>query len=240
MGATSTCWWCRRSPTSARSTTSPQDPIGANSRLGTYTNFVNLLDLAAIAVPGPYRPDGRPAGITLIAAAGRDALLAAVAEDLHGRAGVRIGAMAAPLPAPPVRAARPPPGTIGLAVVGAHLSGMALNHELTERGATFVRAIETAPTYRLYALTGSPPRRPGLVRVGKGGAAIAVEIWALSPEAFGDFVGAVPAPLGIGTLDLADGTSVKGFLCEAAGTDGAEDITRFGGWRAYMAALADA
>ncbi len=214
-----------------------RDPIGANARLGTYTNFVNLLDLAAIAVPGPFRIDGRPAGVTLIAPAGRDALLVAAGEALHARAGVPLGATARPLPAPPVRAAEPPAGSIGLAVVGAHLSGMTLNCELTERGATFVKAVATEPAYRLYALPGCPPRRPGLVRVGSGGAAIAVEVWALSPEAFGTFIAAVPAPLGIGTLSLADGTNVKGFLCEAAGAEGAEDITHFGGWRNYIASL---
>jgi allophanate hydrolase len=213
-----------------------RDPIGANSRLGTYTNFVNLLDLAAIAVPGPFRIDGRPAGVTLIAPAGRDALLAAVAEALHARAGVPLGATAKPLPAPPVRAAEPPAGSIGLAVVGAHLSGMALNRELTERGASFVKAVTTEPAYRLYALQGGPPRRPGLVRTARGGAAIAVEVWALSPDAFGEFIAGVPAPLGIGTIGLADGTATKGFLCEPAGLEGAEDITRFGGWRGYVAA----
>lgn len=214
-----------------------RDPIGANSRLGTYTNFVNLLDLAACAVPGPWRSDGRPAGVTLIAPAGRDALLAAVAEDLHARAGVPLGAGDKPLPRPPERKAQVPAGMVGLAVVGAHLSGMALNHELTERGASFVKAAETQPAYRLYALPDGPPRKPGMVRVGTGGSAIAVEVWAMTPEAFGDFIAGVPAPLGVGTIDLADGTSVKGFLCEAAGTEGAEEITRFGGWRDYVASL---
>ena len=109
--------------------------------------------------------------------------------------------------------------------------------ELTRRGATFVRAAATAPEYRLYALPGGPPQRPGLVRVNDGGCSIAVEVWALDPAAFGDFVAAIPAPLGIGTLRLADGTSVQGFLCEAAALDGARDITGFGGWRAYVASL---
>ena len=146
-----------------------------------------------------------------------------------------LGATGRPLPPAPVRAAEPPPGTIGLAVIGAHLSGMALNHELTERGATFVRAAETAPAYRLYALPGAPPARPGMVRVASGGGSIAVEVWALTPAAFGDFIAGVPAPLGVGTVSLADGTSVKSFLCEAAGAEGAEDITCFGGWRNYVA-----
>ncbi len=130
-----------------------------------------------------------------------------------------------------------PPGKIPLAVVGAHLSGMPLNAELTRSGASFIRAAVTAPEYRLYALPGGPPKRPGLVRVGDGGAAIAVEIWSFDPAAFGDFVAAIRSPLGIGTLRLADGSSVQGFLCEAAATENACDISRFGGWRAYVAAL---
>ena len=214
-----------------------RDPIGANSRLGTYTNFVNLLDLSAIAVPGPFRPDGRPAGVTLIAPAGRDALLAAIAEEFHAKARVPLGATGKPLPAPPSRLAEPPAGTVGLAVLGAHLSGMPLNHELTERGATFVKTAETEPAYRLHALPDGPPPRPGMVRVAEGGGRIAVEVWAMTAEAFGDFIAGVPAPLGIGTVRLTDGTSVKCFLCEAAGTEGAEDITRFGGWRAYVGSL---
>jgi allophanate hydrolase len=211
------------------------DPIGANSRLGTYTNFVNLLDLAAFSVPGPLRRDGRPAGVTLIAPAGRDALLAALAARLHAAAGVTVGATGQPVPPPPPAPASAPPDTIELAVVGAHLSGMALNRELTTRGATFVRAVPTEAAYRLYALPGGPPERPGLVRV-DAGAAIDTEVWALTPAAFGDFVAQIPSPLGIGTLRLADGTAVKGFLCETVATDGARDISAFGGWRAYMAA----
>jgi len=213
------------------------DPIGANARLGVYTNFVNLLDFAAIAVPGPFRSDGRPAGVTLIAPAGRDGMLAAMAARLHAAAGVCVGATAVPVPQAPPPDAAPPPGRIPLAVVGAHLSGMPLNAELTRWGASFVRAASTAPEYRLYALDGGPPKRPGLVRVGEGGASIAVEVWALDPAAFGAFVAAIPAPLGIGTLRLADATSVQGFLCEAAATEGACDISHFGGWRAYVASL---
>ncbi len=205
--------------------------------MGTSPNFVNLLDLAAIAVPGPFRSDGRPSGVTLIAPAGRDGLLAAMAARIHAAAGVDIGATAAPVPPAPSRDAAPPPGRIPLAVVGAHLSGMPLNAELTRCGASFVRAASTAPEYRLYALNGGPPKRPGLVRVGEGGAAVAVEVWALESAAFGAFVAAIPAPLGIGTLRLADGSTVQGFLCEAAATDGACDISRFGGWRAYVASL---
>ena len=133
-----------------------------------------------------------------------------------------------------------PPGTIELVVVGAHLSGMALNRELTSRGGTFVRAVKTAPSYRFYALPGGPPFRPGLVRVAGGGHAIETEVWALPPESFAGFVAAIPPPLGIGTLDLADGTRVKGFLCEAVATEGARDISSFGGWRNFVASAAPA
>ena len=213
------------------------DPIGANARLGIYTNFVNLLDLCAIAVPGPFRTDGLPAGVTLIAPAGRDGLLAAIAAEIHARAKVPIGATGNPLPRQDVRLAEPPSGTIGIAVVGAHLSGMPLNHELTSRGGTFVKAVTTEPAYGLFALPGGPPHRPGLVRVGDGGAEIDIEVWALAPSAFADFVAAIPEPLGIGTLVLADGTKVKGFLCEQVATETATDISAFGGWRAYVASL---
>ena len=213
------------------------DPIGANARLGIYTNFVNLLDLCAIAVPGPFRADGLPAGVTLIAPAGRDGLLAAIAAEIHARAKVPIGATGKSLPRQDVRPAELPSGMIGIAVVGAHLSGMPLNHELTSRGGTFVKAVTTEPAYGLFALPGGPPHRPGLVRVGDGGTAIDIEVWALAPSAFADFVAAIPEPLGIGTLVLADGTKVKGFLCEQVATEAATDISAFGGWRAYVASL---
>jgi allophanate hydrolase len=128
---------------------------------------------------------------------------------------------------------------IELVVVGAHLSGMALNSELLACGAELRRAAQTEPCYRLYALAGGPPRRPGLLRVAPGqGAAIATEVWTLPEAGFGRFVAGVPAPLCIGTLRLADGTSPKGFLVESEGLHGATDITRFGGWRAYVAAAA--
>lgn len=128
--------------------------------------------------------------------------------------------------------------TIEIAVVGAHLSGLALNHELVSRGATLSRAVHTLPCYRFYALAGGPPRRPGMLRVARDGAAIEAEIWSLPAEGFGRFVAGIPAPLCIGTVLLADGTTPKGFLVEPEGLAGAEDITRYGGWRGYLAALA--
>ncbi len=128
---------------------------------------------------------------------------------------------------------------IEICVVGAHLSGMALNAELLRESGELRRAVQTAPCYRLYALAGGPPRRPGLLRVAPGaGSAIATEIWALPEDGFGRFVAGIPAPLCIGTLLLADGTTSKGFLVEPEGLHGAEDITRFGGWRAFIANLA--
>jgi allophanate hydrolase len=213
------------------------DPIGPNSRLGTYTNFVNLLDLAAIAVPGPLRKDGRAAGITFIGARGRDAALASLARAFHAAAATTIGATGRPLPPLEPLPATAPAGTLELVVVGAHLSGLALNHELRALGGSFLRAVETEPSYQLYALPGGPPERPGLVRVAAGtGHAIAAEVWALPAEAFGRFVAGIPPPLGIGTLLLADGTRPKGFLCEAEAIRTARDISAFGGWRAYLAA----
>lgn len=214
------------------------DPIGPNSELGTYTNFVNLMDLCALAMPGRFRGDGFPSGITLIAPRGRDGLLAALGEQLHAALGGSIGATGAPVPQAGDGLATAAPGEIELAVVGAHLSGMPLNPELTSRNARLLRAVNTTPDYRLYALAGGPPFRPGLLRVANGtGNAIATEVWALTPEALGSFVAGVPAPLGIGTTRLADGTTPKGFIVEAEGIVGAKDISSFGGWRAYITSL---
>ncbi len=214
------------------------DPIGPNSELGTYTNFVNLLDLCALAVPGRFRVDGVPAGVTLIAPRGRDGLLAALGVRLHSAAGLNIGTSRAPIPAPRDETSDAAAGEIELVVVGAHLSGMPLNRELTSRSARFLRAVPTLPEYRLFALPGGPPSRPGLMRVAPGeGTAIATEVWAISLEGFGSFVAGVPAPLGIGTTRLADGTTPKGFIVEAEGVKGATDVSAFGGWRAYTKSL---
>jgi allophanate hydrolase len=213
------------------------DPIGLNSRLGTYTNFVNLLDLAAIAVPGPLRKDGRAAGLTFIGTRGRDAALASLARVFHAAGATTIGATGRPMPPLEPLPAIAPAGTLELVVVGAHLSGLALNHELRVLGGCFLRAVETEPSYQLYALPDGPPQRPGLVRVAAGsGHAIAAEVWALPAEGFARFVAGIPPPLGIGTLLLADGTRPKGFLCESEACRAARHISAFGGWRAYLAA----
>ena len=211
------------------------DPVGPNSELGTYTNFVNLLDLCALAVPARFRSDGLPAGVTLIAPAGADATLAALGRRLHRAADVTLGATGRALPILP-ETRESGADEIEIVVVGAHLSGLPLNRELLALDARFRRALATQPIYRLYALPGGPPSRPGLLRTPKNGAAIDVEVWSMRPNAFARFIAAIPAPLGIGTIDLADGTRPKGFLVEAAATDDATDISAHGGWRAYISA----
>lgn len=209
------------------------NPIELNSRLGTYTNFVNLLDLCGLAVPAAMRSDGIPFGITLLAPAGRDAMLASIGRVFHADTRLSLGAKSvaqpplAPLPADSG-------DEIPIAVVGAHLSGMVLNGELRALDATLIEATRTAADYKLYALQTTPPK-PGMLRVEAGkGSAIELEIWSLSPAAFGQFVNAIPAPMAIGTIRLGDGRSVKGFLVEPEALGDARDITTYGGWRAYM------
>jgi allophanate hydrolase len=209
------------------------DPIGPNSRLGTYTNFVNLLDMCGLAVPAAMRADGAPSGITLLAPADRDGVLAAIGREFHAATGLKLGALEVSQPPLAPLSSEPLPGEVPLAVVGAHLSGMPLNGELRALGARLVEQAKTAPRYRLYALAGTNPPKPGLLRQ-KDGAAIELEVWALSEAAFGRFVAAVPPPLSIGTLELGDGRKVKGFLVEAEAVADARDISSFGGWRAFM------
>ena len=189
------------------------DPVALNARLGLYTNFVNLLDLAAITVPAGFRPDGLPFGITLIGPAFSDRALAALGARFLGEAPIAVAATA-----------------VRVAVVGAHLSGMPLNRQLTERGARLVRAARTSRAYRLYDLADG---RPGLVRHGHG-ACIEVEVWEMPAAGFGTFVAQIPPPLGIGTLTLEDGEQVKGFVCEAYALAGKQDISAAGGWRNYL------
>lgn len=209
------------------------EPVELNRRLGTYTNFVNLLDLAAVSVPMSLRDDGLPFGITLIGPAGSDLALAGIAARLHAASGLPLGALGVPQPS--AQPLAPVADVARLAVVGAHLSGLPLNHELVTRGARLVRLARTAPAYRLFALPNTTPPKPGMARTGDG-ASIEVEVWELPHAAFGSFVANVPSPLCIGTIDLDDGSRVQGFLCESAALAGAEDITRFGGWRRYLAA----
>jgi allophanate hydrolase len=211
------------------------NPIELNSRLGTYTNFVNLLDLCGLALPAAMRPDDIPFGITLLAPAGRDAQLASIGRIFHADTKLPIGSKSLaqpPLTALPVSANGE---EIAVAVVGAHLSGMALNGELKALGGRLLEEAITAPDYKLYALDTAPPK-PGMLRVEPGaGTPIKLELWALSAAAFGKFVAAIPPPLSIGTIRLADGRDVKGFIVEAAAVNRARDISAFGGWRAFMA-----
>ncbi len=195
------------------------DPVTPNSNLGTYTNFVNLLDLCALAVPTPARADGRPGSLTLIAPAGQDSKLVAEAMALTG----------ASFPQPPL-----PDDEIAIAVCGAHMSGLPLNHQLTALGGQFLKATTTAACYSFYALAGGPPARPGLVRMTHGGGSIALELWSLPKTALGQLMCQIPSPLGLGSIELADGSRATGFLCEAAGTLGARDITSTGGWRQFL------
>ncbi|MGO4683272.1 allophanate hydrolase [Hyphomicrobium sp. 2TAF46] len=213
------------------------DPIRLNSNLGAYTNFVNLLDLSALAVPAGFRDDGIPFGVTLIGRAFADGQLAAVGDMLHRALdGAKLGATQVALSgAPPVTTARPvKKRTVQVAVVGAHLRGQPLNGQLTERDAVYRETCRTAKGYRLYALPGTTPPKPGLVFEGSGPGGLEVEIWEMDEAAFGSFVALIPPPLGIGTLVLDDGRQVKGFLCEGHALRGAEDITEFGGWRAWL------
>lgn len=214
------------------------DPLTLNRKLGAYTNFVNLLDYAALSVPSSIRPDGLPFGITLIGECGSDWQLAELGQRYHHATDLTLGATGDVMPPPRPIAGIHGMSTVTVAVVGAHLSGMPLNSQLTERGATLVRQAETAPDYRLFALPGTVPPKPGLVRVSAGaGARIALEVWDMPLANYGSFVALIPAPLGIGTLTLSDGSSVQGFVCEALATKDALDISHLGGWRAYVASL---
>jgi allophanate hydrolase len=212
------------------------NPIELNSRLGTYTNFVNLLDLCGLALPASIRPDDIPFGITLLAPAGQDAQLASLGRVFHADTKLPMGSRNLQQPLLEALTTGVSGDEIAIAVVGAHLSGMALNGELKALGGRLLQAAATAPDYKLYALKGTTPPKPGMLRVKAGtGASIQLELWALSAASFGKFVAAIPPPLSIGTIRLADGSGGKGFLVEPVAIDGARDISAFGGWRAFMA-----
>lgn len=226
------------SPTTATVAAMQADPIRLNSQFGRYTNFANLFGLAAIAIPAGFGPSGLPGGVTLVGPAFTDDALVPFAARMHALAASGLGRdTSAAVPPPP--APHVPEGWITVAVVGAHLAGMPLNGQLTGPGGVFVGEATTAPGYRLYALANTTPAKPGLAFDPQGSGAesgIALELWALPPAAFGAFVAAIPAPLTIGKIALADGRSVSGFLAEAHALAGATEITHFGGWRAYLAA----
>jgi allophanate hydrolase len=214
------------------------DPVALNRNLGAYTNFVNLLDYAALSVPSSLRDDGLPFGITLIGPCGSDWQLADLGQRYHHLTGLNQGALDLPLPPPQAIAGLQAEPCVNVAVVGAHLSGMPLNSQLTQRGAHRVRSTQTAPNYHLFALPDTTPPKPGLLRVSPGeGFCIEVEIWSMPLEHFGSFVALIPAPLGIGTLTLEDASVVQGFICEPLALIGAKNISALGGWRAYIESL---
>jgi allophanate hydrolase len=211
------------------------DPIQLNTNLGYYTQFVNLLDLCAIAVPAGFTKDNLPFGVTLIGRAGQDEQLLQIADRFHRAQAITMGATKNPLAGPQLESKS---SGVLLAVVGAHLNGQPLNWQLTNRGAKLVSSTKTANCYQLFALANTIPPKPGLVRLEPGkGASIEVEVWELTNQAFGSFVADVPPPMVIGTIQLEDGSQVKGFLCEPAALTRAVDITAFGGWRAYRKSI---
>lgn len=209
------------------------EPILVNSELGTYTNFVNLLGLSAVAVPSGFTDAGLPFGVTFIAQGGYDWALIELAALWQRACGLSLGAALRPLAEPDTLIEDAPPGAIALAVVGAHLRGMPLHGQLAARGARLRAVTHTAANYRLYALNGMEPPKPGLARADSG-AAIAVEVYDVPADAVGSLLVEIPPPLGLGTIELCDGTWVKGFICEPSALRGARDITAFGGWRAYV------
>jgi allophanate hydrolase len=215
------------------------DPLSLNNNLGTYTNFVNLLDLCALAVPAGFRTDGLPFGITLVAPCGHDANLAALGARFHAVTSTTLGASPqtwagdGTITVTPRRRKE-----IWLAVVGAHLSGEPLNRQLTDLGATLVKTARTAPHYRLFALENTAPAKPGLVRsTSNEGVAVEVEVWRLSSTALGELMKDISAPLCIGSIELENTEWVHGFLCESQAVANARDITAFGGWRSYRRSL---
>jgi allophanate hydrolase len=227
-------------PTIYRVADLEREPVLYNSHLGHYTNFVNFFGLSALALPAGFRSDGMPFGVTLIGAAFAERALLAFGARWQREVPLPLGKTTSRLPAAshdPVLAE----DRVSIAVVGAHMSGLPLNGQLIGLGGRLESKAKTAPVYRLYALPGGPPRRPGMVRVadgpGDGGGAIELEVWSLPASEVGSFLRKIPAPLGLGTVMLADGSGVPGFLCESHATTGAEDITSLGGWRAYLKTL---
>jgi allophanate hydrolase len=219
------------------------DPIRLNTHLGYYTNFMNLLDLAGVAVPTGFRTDGLPFGVTLVGRRGTDASLLAWGGRLHRASVQRLGALELAMPTtttePHVRTFGDLPlqdSFMSIAVCGAHMEGLPLNHQLLDRGGRFVRKAKTAARYRLFALPGEPAR-PGLVRDSSGGGSIELEIWTLRSHEVASFIEGIPAPLGLGKIELEGGATVTGFMCESYGTDGAVEITPLGGWRPYLASM---
>ncbi len=208
------------------------EPVQRNADLGYYTNFMNLLDYAAVALPAGFMTNGLPWGVTLFGRVFTDQYLLSLAAALQHDSGLPLAGGQAPEAAPPGPARH---DRARLVVCGAHLDGLPLNGQLRQRGGRLLQATHSSADYRLYALAGGPLPRPGMLRVAEGGAAIAVEVWELPSSELGSFLTGIPAPLGLGKVQLADGSWETGFICEPYGLAGAEDITRFGGWRAWLA-----
>jgi allophanate hydrolase len=212
------------------------DSLGWSRRLGHYTNFVNLLQLAALALPAGFTTRGLPGGITLIGPPGSDGRLCDIGMAWQQRLRLPLGATGVPFPGL-LRAEGPPPvaaGCVRVAVAGAHLRGQPLHRSLVETGANFVRVARTAARYRFLGFLDLAPPRPGLLRVESGGASVQVELYDLPMEGFGRLVASVAPPLAIGTVELENGEAVKGFLCESCAAAHARDITEFGGWVAFL------
>ncbi len=214
------------------------DPFALNTNLGYYTNFVNFFDLAGVAVPAGFRADGLPFGVTLVGPHSTEHALLQLAARMHAALGGTVGTAATRVP-PALSVPSAAPGYLALAVCGAHMEGLPLNGQLTDRGAHLLQRTRTAAKYRLYALPGTVPQKPGLVRVAHDGAAVDLEVWAVPTEHIGSFLAGIAQPLGLGKLELADGALVTGFLCEACAVANAVDITSFGGWRRYITARPD-
>ena len=225
---------CVLTPTYPRPVTLAEleaEPVKRNADLGYYTNFMNLLDYAAVSVPAGFLSNGLPSGVTLFGRAFTDQYLLGLADAFQRAQPLSLAGGAQIAPAPSASVASH--DRQALVVCGAHLDGLALNGQLRERGGRLLAAAESAACYRLYALADG--RRPGMVRDENGGAAIAVEVWELPSAELGSLLAAIPAPLGLGKVELADGRWLSGFICEAYGLQGATDITAYGGWRAWLA-----
>jgi allophanate hydrolase len=214
------------------------DPIALNSRLGVFTNFLNLLDLAAVAAPAGFRADAFPFGITFVGQTFLDRSLLALAASYLRSLSPSLGGTGLSYPDTFAPAKETNADRMMIAVVGAHLTGEPLNYQLTLRDGRFIRKAKTAPSYLLFALPGTSPPKPGLVRVGAEiGMSIDLEVWELPIAEFGNFLKEIPSPLTIGMIHLSDGRVVKGFLCEQIAAQNALNISEFGGWKAYLKSL---
>ncbi len=214
-----------------------EDPITLNSNMGYYTNYMNLLDLCGVAVPAGFMSNGIPFGVTLIAPCFREISLLNQALRWESQQRLPMGASDKIYQSYSNLPIVTTSNQIEVAVCGAHLSGMPLNWQLVERGATLIAETETSENYRFYALAGGPVKRPGLIRQDSNGCRIKVEVWSMPQSEFGGFISGIPHPLGIGKLQLINGEWVSGFICEEAGLAGAEDISELGSWRSYIASL---